>query len=153
MRHGMARLCRAECTPHFLFETPKRKCAVHGGKEKVSGLSWPLMGQLTHTKERPVRTAGKIQKSPTGCAENPQMTSKYIPASAGAAFIWLQRGYPLPPFPLPLPILWGVVSKGGGRGPRPLCRWGSRANRNALVLFFRGVGRVLFQKRMRPTSL
>ena len=152
MRHGMARLCRAECTPHFLFETPKRKCAVHGGKEKVSGLSWPLMGQLTHTKERPVRTAGKIQKSPTGCAENPQMTSKYIPASAGAAFIWLQRGYPLPPFPLPLPILWGWFPKAGPR-PRPLCRWGARANRNALVLFFRGVGRVLFQKRMRPTSL
>ena len=74
------------------------------------------MGQLTHTKERPVRTASKIQKSPTGCAENPQMTSKYIPVSAGAAFIWLQRGY-------------------------------------ALVFFFRGVGRVLFQKRMRPTSL
>ena len=117
MRHGMARLCRAECTPHFLFETPKRKCAVHGGKEKVSGLSWPLMGQLTHTKERPVRTAGKIQKSPTGCAENPQMTSKYIPASAGAAFIWLQRGYPLPPFPLPLPILWGWFPKAGAEAP------------------------------------
>ena len=25
------------CTPHFLFETSKRKCAVHGGKEKMSG--------------------------------------------------------------------------------------------------------------------
>ena len=23
--------------PHFLFETSKRKCAVHGGKEKMSG--------------------------------------------------------------------------------------------------------------------
>ena len=60
-------------TPHFLFETPKRKCAVHGGKEKVSGMSWPLTGQLTHTKERPVRTADKIQNPPVGCAENSQM--------------------------------------------------------------------------------
>ena len=25
------------CTPHFLFETSKRKCAVHGGKEKMFG--------------------------------------------------------------------------------------------------------------------
>ena len=24
-----------QCTPHFLFETSKRKCAVHGGKEKM----------------------------------------------------------------------------------------------------------------------
>ena len=30
---------------------------------------------------------------------------------------------------------------------------GPGRSRNALVLFFRGVGRVLFQKRMRPTSL
>ena len=25
----------SQCTPHFLFETSKRKCAVHGGKEKM----------------------------------------------------------------------------------------------------------------------
>ena len=30
-------------------------------------------GQLTHTKERPIRTADKIQKSPVGCAESPQI--------------------------------------------------------------------------------
>ena len=30
-----ARFPRAGCTPHFLFETSKRKCAVHGGKEKM----------------------------------------------------------------------------------------------------------------------
>ena len=29
-------------TPHFLFETSKRKCAVHGGKEKMSGMIWHL---------------------------------------------------------------------------------------------------------------
>ena len=108
---------------------------MHGGKEKVSGLSWPLMGQLTHTKERPIRTAGKIQKSPTGCAENPQMTFKYIPASAGAAFIWLQRGYPLPLFPLPLPIPKRGFQRGGPQ-PAPLCPegvWGTAASPMFLV--------------------
>ena len=35
MRHGKARLCRAECPPHFLFVLPKRKRAGHGTKEKA----------------------------------------------------------------------------------------------------------------------
>ena len=30
-----ARLCRAECPPHFLFVLPKRKRAGHGTKEKA----------------------------------------------------------------------------------------------------------------------
>ena len=30
---------RRDAPPHFLFETSKRKCAVHGGKEKMSGMS------------------------------------------------------------------------------------------------------------------
>ena len=70
-KHGFA---VQNAPPHFLFETPKRKCAVHGGKEKVSGMSWPLTGQLTHTRERPVRTAAKIRKPSAGCAESSQMT-------------------------------------------------------------------------------
>ena len=28
-------MAAGQCTPHFLFETSKRKCAVHGGKEKM----------------------------------------------------------------------------------------------------------------------
>ena len=28
-------IVHAGCAPHFLFETSKRKCAVHGGKEKM----------------------------------------------------------------------------------------------------------------------
>ena len=44
-----ARLCRGECTPHFLFETSKRKCAVHGGKEKMSWMSCPAK-RSTHPK-------------------------------------------------------------------------------------------------------
>ena len=34
---GMPGFAGRGCTPHFLFETSKRKCAVHGGKEKMFG--------------------------------------------------------------------------------------------------------------------
>lgn len=43
-------IVHAGCAPHFLFETSKRKCAVHGGKEKMSGMSWPAKGQLTQNE-------------------------------------------------------------------------------------------------------
>ena len=73
-------------------------------------------GQLTHTKERPVRTADKIQKSPASCADRCSLNNCIL-ASAGMAFIWLQRGHHLLLFPLPLSILWGWFPKAGGRGP------------------------------------
>ena len=151
MRHGMARLCRAECTPHFLFETPKRKCAVHGGKEKVSGLSWPLMGQLTHTKERPVRTAGKIQKSPAGCADR-YPSNNCVPASVGAAFIGVQRGHPLLLSPLPLPLILRGVSKGEKPQFRPFVSFqgGAGGNRNPPAFLFRGLGGHSLFKREYP---
>ena len=150
MRHGMARLCRAECTPHFLFETPKRKCAVHGGKEKVSGLSWPLMGQLTHTKERPVRTADKIQKSPAGCADRCS-SNNCVPASVGAAFIGVQRGHPLPHFPLPLPLSLEGFPKGRAAA-RPFVSFqgGAGGNRNPPAFLFRGPGGHSLFKREYP---
>ena len=47
------------CTPHFLFETSKRKCAVHGGKEKMSGMSWPLC-RSTHPKTEVGRFVGQL---------------------------------------------------------------------------------------------
>ena len=68
-------------------------------------------GQLTHTKERPVRTADKIQKSPASCADRCSLNNCIL-ASAGMAFIWLQRGHHLLLFPLPLSILWGWFPKG-----------------------------------------
>ena len=109
-------------------------------------------GQLTHTKERPVRTADKIQKSPASCADRCSLNNCIL-ASAGMAFIWLQRGHHLLLFPLPLSILWGWFPKAGAEAPGLCVVGGPGRSRNALVLFFRGVGRVLFQKRMRPTSL
>ena len=81
----------------------RAELAPHGPTHPYEGAAG------THCRQNP--------EVPTGCAENPQMTSKYIPASAGAAFIWLQRGYPLPPFPLPLPILWGWFPKAGAEAP------------------------------------
>ena len=118
-RTRLVRSCAA--MPHriespFSFRLAEKKTAIHGQKKRRLGMSWPLMGQLTHTKERPVRTAGKIQKSPAGCAD--RRTSKNcVPASESMAFIGLQRGHPLPLFPLPLPILWGGFQR---RGPRPI---------------------------------
>ena len=35
MRTKTTRFYRVKYTPHFLFETSKRKWAVYGGKEKV----------------------------------------------------------------------------------------------------------------------
>ena len=145
------RLCLPECTPHFLFETPKRKCAVHGGKEKVSGMSWPLMGQLTHTKERPIHTAGKIQKSPAGCADRCS-SNNCVPASVGAAFIGVQRGHPLPPFPLPLPLSLEGFPKGRNRSFAPLCRFkGGRGEIEIPPRFsLGGWGDILFSKENIP---
>ena len=62
------------CGPHFSFVPPKRKRAGYGTKEKALGDELTHLCQLTHTKERPVRTADKNQKSSAGCAESTQMT-------------------------------------------------------------------------------
>ena len=55
-----------------------------------------------------------------------------------------------PQLPAALRLATGRCDGVRARKPSPLCGCGSRAKRNALVLFFRGVGWVLFQKRMRP---
>ena len=68
MRHGKARLCRAECPPHFLFVLPKRKRAGHGTKEKTLRDDLTPPCQITQNGGWPSRTSDKIQKSPTGCA-------------------------------------------------------------------------------------
>ena len=63
--------CRIESP--FSFRLVEKKTAIHGQKKRRLGMSWPAKGQLTHTKERPIRTADKIKKSPAGCAESPQI--------------------------------------------------------------------------------
>ena len=79
-----------------------------------------------------------------------------VPTFAGATYTWLQIGHPLPLFPLPLPPSpWGLVSKGGGRGPRPLCRFkGVRGEIEIPPRFSLGGpgGTFSFQKRISPLA-
>ena len=79
VRGGEARLCRAGCTPHSLFLLRKREpsrgaslapagqftfCAVHGGREKTLGMSWPPRSQLTQN-EGPAATDCHASPEPT----------------------------------------------------------------------------------------
>ncbi|MFR0768228.1 MAG: hypothetical protein ACLSHO_00175 [Dysosmobacter sp.] len=57
----------------FSFETSKENAPCTVEKKNVRDELTHLC-QLTHTKERPVRTADKNQKSSAGCAESTQMT-------------------------------------------------------------------------------
>ena len=113
-------------------------------------MSCPRNGQLTHTKERPVRTAGKIQKSPTGCADR-YSSNNCVPASVGAAFIGVQRGHPLPHFPLPLPLSLEGFPKGRAAA-RPFVSFqgGAGGNRNPPAFLFRGPGGHSLFKREYP---
>ena len=116
-------------------------------------MSCPRNSQLTHTKERPVRTAGKIQKSPTGCADR-YSSNNCVPASVGAAFIGVQRGHPLPPFPLPLPLSLEGFPKGRNRSFAPLSRFkGVRGEIEIPPRFSlggRGGGHSLFKREYPP---
>ena len=48
---------------------------------------------------------------------------------------------------------WGLVSKGVGRGPRPLCRWGSRAKSKRPGAFLPGCGAGSFPEKNAPHVL
>ena len=116
-------------------------------------MSCPRNSQLTHTKERPVRTADKIQKSPTGCADR-YSSNNCVPASVGAAFIGVQRGHPLPPFPLPLPLSLEGFPKGRNRSFAPLSRFkGVRGEIEIPPRFsLGGRGDILFSKENIPLA-
>ena len=138
----------------FSFPLVEKKTAIHGQKKRRLGMSCPRNSQLTHTKERPVRTADKIQKSPTGCADR-YSSNNCVPASVGAAFIGVQRGHPLPPFPLPLPLSLEGFPKGRAAA-RPFVSFqgGAGGNRNPPAFLFRGPGGTFsFQKRISPWLL
>ena len=78
--------------------------------------------QITQDGGWPPRTVGKIQKSLAGCADR-YSSNNCAPASVGAAFIGVQRGHPLPHFPLPLPLSLEGFPKGRNRSFAPLCRF------------------------------
>ena len=120
MRHGKARLCRAECPPHFLLVLPKRKRAGHGTKEKA--LRDELPGKAVNSPKTggwPSQTADQIQKYPTSCAI-PIPPGTVSPHPKVRRTPMFQTGRPLPFFPLPLPRPTpGGVSKGEGPQSRP----------------------------------
>ena len=78
--------------------------------------------QITQDGGWPPRTVGKIQKSLAGCADR-YSSNNCAPASVGAAFIGVQRGHPLPHFPLPLPLSLEGFPKGRNRSFAPLSRF------------------------------
>ena len=107
--------------------------------------------QITQDGGWPPRTVGKIQKSLAGCADR-YSSNNCAPASVGAAFIGVQRGHPLPHFPLPLPLSLEGFPKGRNRSFAPLCRFkGVRGgNRNPPAFLFRGPGGHSLFKREYP---
>ena len=112
--------------------------------------------QITRNGGCPSRTAGKIQKSPTGCAilksqisTSPHQKVRRIPV--------FQSGHSLPLFPLPLPCPSSSVPLGGGFqrwGPRPPAfvsfQGGAGGNRNPPAFLFRGLGGHSLFKREYP---
>ena len=131
-----ARLCRAECPPHFLFVLPKRKRAGHGTKEKAlrdeltgKAVNSPKTGagrhELPTELETPLPAAlclnlKSVRRRIWGngtcrAAKRTPSASLFAaapPSNSGRSF---QRGGALPSSPVPL----GGVSKGEGPQSRP----------------------------------
>ena len=106
--------------------------------------------QITQDGVWPPRTVGKIQKSLAGCADR-YSSNNCAPASVGAAFIGVQRGHPLPHFPLPLPLSLEGFPKGRAAA-RPFVSFqgGAGGNRNPPAFLFRGLGGHSLFKREYP---
>ena len=109
--------------------------------------------QITQDGGWPPRTVGKIQKSLAGCADR-YSSNNCAPASVGAAFIGVQRGHPLPHFPLPLPLSLEGFPKGRNRSFAPLCRFkGVRGEIEIPPRFsLGGRGDILFSKENIPLA-
>ena len=107
------------CTPHFLFETSKRKCAVHGGKEKMFGRI-----NLTPLCQVDRKYGSRRGRCPRHLIVSYRM--RFILVKQRTAFPHLdvrhifRGGHRMDQllFPLPLPFRGGV-SKGEGPQPRP----------------------------------
>ena len=169
MRHGKARLCRAECPPHFLFVLPKRKPsrgaslapsgqftfrAGHGTKEKTLRDDLTRRCQITQNGGLAVTHFRPNLKRPYRLRYTRSVQRTASPASAGTAHTGLQIGRPLLLFPLPLPRPTpGGVSKGEGPQSRPFVSFqgGAGGNRNPPAFLFRGAGGdILFSKENIP---
>ena len=131
-----ARLCRAECPPHFLFVLPKRKRAGHGTKEKA--LRDELTGKAANS---PIRRSGRYALPTKSRTHLPAALylnlNQCAAASAGMEHNGVQIGHPLLLFPLPLPHPQEGFPKGRdlcAKGPFPLPRSGNCPLREQTVL-------------------
>lgn len=107
------------CTPHFLFETSKRKCAVHGGKEKMFGrLNLTHLCQVDRKYGSRRGRCGADLQTRTGCAillGNRDGVSPHLGVPP-----CFRGGHRMDQFLFPLPLPFrGGVSKGEGPQPRP----------------------------------
>ena len=114
-----ARLCRAECPPHFLFVLPKRKRAGHGTKEKA------LRDELPGKAVNSPKTGTGRHELPTEL-ETPLPAALYLNLKSVRRRICghgAQRGAnrtPSASLSAAAPPSPRGVSKGEGRSP-PLC--------------------------------
>ena len=122
MRHGKAWRYHARLNPHFLFLLRKRKRPFMVKRKDAEGRfdtsvsNYPKRGlAATHCRLSPQLSYRLRRKSPNDLSTSP--------ASAGMAFIWLQRGHHLLLFPLPLPLSLEGFPKGRNRSFAPLCRF------------------------------
>ena len=119
-RTRLVRRCAA--MPHriespFSFRLAEKKTAIHGQKKRRLGMSWPLTGQLTNTKERPVRTAMQTPNPPTGCVDKHSL--KNCPRICGRGVHWGANRTPSASFSAAAPLILRGVSKGEGRSRSP----------------------------------
>ena len=167
-------------TPHFLFETSKRKCAVHGGKEKMSGMIWHLRVKSPKTgvghHALPKKSGSLLpaalysffpEPPPRICRHREQWGTKpnrrisTLVRSASLRTTWFASCFILIPVPLGegfqrrglAPVLRPLgreFPKGEGCSPRPLCRWGSRAKSKRPGAFLPGCGAGSFPEKNAP---
>ena len=153
-------------TPHFLFETSKRKCAVHGGKEKMSGMIWHLRVKSPKTgvghHALPKKSGSLLpaalysffpEPPPRICRHREQWGTKpnrrisTLVRSASLRTTWFASCFIL----IPVPLGEGFQR----RGPRPPAfvsfQGGAGGNRNPPAFLFRGGrGDILFSKENIP---
>ena len=149
-----ARLCRAECPPHFLFVLPKRKRAGHGTKEKA------LRDELPGKAVNSPKTGTGRHELPTEL-ETPLPAALYLNLKSVRRRICghgAQRGAnrtPSASLSAAAPPSPRGVSKGEKPQFRPFVSFqgGAGGNRNPPAFLFRGAGGTFsFQKRISPLA-
>ena len=104
-----AMLMAGQMSPHFLFETSKRKCAAPGGKEKMFGGSVCAGADLL-----PPAGEGRLSRAAVRDGNAPPL---------GNPLAWGGLGYPLRLSPLPLAWRSGTARSPGASQSDPAVRF------------------------------